>query len=385
MRWTCKLCTFFCGNCKRIIEHYQSSHRHYGRNCSLPCIYKDCAQYFRCKKSLEVHLRDHGVIEGSNELVGFKLKCLLCDFKELVSIKQYIAHLGKHLKSRETVTCLFNHCLFKSNIFSSFTSYKCCCHPSSTLKDFKTEITIQESQIELAECEAAETQSDVTDNDFHVPLEDNEPVYHTTTEKIQEKLASLLLRMQAVLHVSRLAIQEIVNEFYDIGIFIDELNKSTFKKVLRQHICNIHESTVTLVTDALHSLSPLSSISQSGCLGSDQKRLKYFKEKFGVIDPVEYVLDLPSKKKPFVYVPVLQTLQRLLNRGDIIDKVLEEIHKESQPGCYNSSFDGSYFKENPLLSGEDRSISLALHIDDFELGMWSTSDATKSAKETLLN
>lgn len=47
----------------------------------------------------------------------------------------------------------------------------------------------------------------------------------------------------------------------------------------------------------------------------------------GVIDPFEYVrLDLPSKKT-FVCVPVLKTLQALLNRGDIIDKDLEEVNK----------------------------------------------------------
>lgn len=309
-------------------------------------------------------MRDHGLIEQSVGLVDFKVKCLLCDLKEAVSLKQYIAHLGKHLRNRETVTCLF-----KSNIFSSFTSHKSRCHRHCTLKDLKTEIIVQECETEeLAECETAESQPDIDDNNIHVPLDNSDvgPEYHDATQKVQERLASLLLRMQAVLHVSKLATQEIVSEFYDIGVLIGELNEYTVKKVLRQHSCNIDENTIILVTDALHSLSPFSSISHSGCLGSEQKRLSYFKEKSGLIDPVEYVLDLPSKKT-FVYVPVLKTLQRLLNRGDAIDKVLEEANTESQPGHYKTSFDGSYFKENPLLSGEDQSISLGLYIDDFEV------------------
>lgn len=170
--------------------------------------------------------------------------------------------------------------------------------------------------------------------------------------------------MQAVLHVSKFATQEIVSEFHDIGVLICELNEYTVKKVLRQHSCNIDENTVTLVTEAFHSINPLSSISQRGCLGSDQKRLSYFREKFGVIDPVEYVLDSPLKKT-FVYVPVLKTLQKLLNRGDVIDKVSKDT--ESLPGQYKTTFDGSYFKENPLLTGEDQTISLGLYIDDFEV------------------
>lgn len=129
-----------------------------------------------------------------------------------------------------------------------------------------------------------------------MPLENNsdesEPEYHDTTEIIEKNLASLLLRMQAVLHVSKLAIQEIVSEFHDIGVLIGKLNEYTVKQVLKQHNCNIDENTITSITDSLRSLNPLGSIADSGCLGSDHKRLSYFKDKFGVIDPVEYVLDL---------------------------------------------------------------------------------------------
>lgn len=84
---------------------------------------------------------------------------------------------------------------------------------------------------------AVELQSDVTDSDIPVPLEDNsdnETEHHDTTEKIQERLASLLLRMQAVLHVSKLATQEIVSEFYEIGVLIGDLNKYTVKKGTRE-------------------------------------------------------------------------------------------------------------------------------------------------------
>lgn len=172
--------------------------------------------------------------------------------------------------------------------------------------------------------------------------------------------------MQVVLHVSKVAIQEILSEFGDIGVLIGKFNEYTVKQVLQQHNCNTDENTITLVTDSLHSLNLLSSISDSGCLGSDKRRLLYFKEKFCVIDPVEYVLDL-SSKKTFVYVPVLRTLQRLLNGGDVINKVLEEVNTETQLGHYNSSSDGLYFKENLLLSGENLTISLANYIDKFEI------------------
>lgn len=48
----------------------------------------------------------------------------------------------------------------------------------------------------------------------------------------------------------------------------------------------------------------------------------------------------------------------------MIDKVLEASTKQ---GHYKTSFDGLYFKENPLLSGEDQYITLALYIDDVDV------------------
>ena len=65
---------------------------------------------------------------------------------------------------------------------------------------------VQETE-ELAECETDETQTDINNNVFCVPLDNSEPEYHDTPQKIQEGLASLLLWMQAVLHVSKLATQ----------------------------------------------------------------------------------------------------------------------------------------------------------------------------------
>ena len=41
----------------------------------------------------------------------------------------------------------------------------------------------------------------------------------------------LFLRMQAVLHVSKSATQEIINEFHEIGILAGELSKNTVEAV----------------------------------------------------------------------------------------------------------------------------------------------------------
>ena len=136
MSWLCKYCTYFSENRRRIIEHYRAVHGHFGRNCPLPCIYSDCHRVFRSQQSLKNHLTQHGV--SQHETTGhlnFKINCQLYDFNESVNIKQHFSHLGKHFKSKETVTCPFNHCSFKSSVFSTFTSHKSRFHNNVTLQE----------------------------------------------------------------------------------------------------------------------------------------------------------------------------------------------------------------------------------------------------------
>lgn len=93
-----------------------------------------------------------------------------------------------------------------------------------------------------------------------------------------------------------------------------------------------------------------------------------YKKHFQVIEPIEYVLDATSRQK-FVYIPVLKVLTELLNRNDVLDKVLETEHIETVEHLsqYKTYRDGLYYKDNSLLSSEDLSIALGLYIDDLEV------------------
>ena len=121
MRWTCKFCTYFTKNRKRIIEHYRDIHGHHGRNCPLPCIYSDCPQLFRSQESLKKHLKEHGLARhGPLGGLNLQIKCQLCDFNDPVTIKQYFGYLAKHLRNKETVTCPFNQCSYKTRNYTTF-------------------------------------------------------------------------------------------------------------------------------------------------------------------------------------------------------------------------------------------------------------------------
>lgn len=62
-------------------------------------------------------------------------------------------------------------------------------------------------------------------------------------------------------------------------------------------------------------------------------------------------------------VPVLKMIQAMFKNTDLLDKIEEA--KPSPPGMYMSHEDGTYFKDNPLLSetGELK-LSLICYNDD---------------------
>ena len=182
-------------------------------------------------------------------------------------------------------------------------------------------------------------------------------------EAIKRQLASLFLRMQTVLHVSNSALQEVIDELFDIGDFAYKNIKKIIENVLEENNCAADASVVTSLSDEIQSLNPLKFLSRAGCLGTERKRQSFYRKNFTVVEPVEYVLNAQEKNHSFVYVPILDLLSKLLERSEILQTLQRS---NEQEGHYSSFQDSEHFKENKLLS-EELGIALGLYIDDFEI------------------
>ena len=106
--------------------------------------------------------------------------------------------------------------------------------------------------------------------------------------------------------------------------------------------------------------------SEEGPLGTAYKRNCFVKERFSVVEPLEYILDA-KEGKSFQYIPILQTLSHVLEKSDIQEKVLRSARHCGSSYQYTSFRDGSHFKANTFLSGEELRLSLLLYCDDFEI------------------
>lgn len=84
---------------------------------------------------------------------------------------------------------------------------------------------------------------------------------------------------------------------------------------------------------------------------------------FPLVMPIEFVVE--KGRKTVAYVPLLQMLQKLLNKKDILDKAMSK--QEHKTHEYRTCSDGSNFRENALFSCDEFTIALGLYIDDFEV------------------
>lgn len=137
------------------------------------------------------------------------------------------------------------------------------------------------------------------------------------------------------------------------------------KNILIQNNCTVDENVISELVEKLQLCNPLTkAFGPDGPFLFKYKRGKYFKENFHFIEPVEYIFD-PLDSGSFLYVPILKSLQQLLNNKDIVSNILTR-HSGKAPQ-FSSFKDGKYFKLNEFYSVGELRISLILYADDFEI------------------
>ncbi|KAJ7992503.1 hypothetical protein DPEC_G00279350 [Dallia pectoralis] len=239
MKWNCKYCRFDTSNQQILIRHYKLKHGHYARSCPLPCIHQDCPCNFKTEIALKRHLTQHR--KSFHDTVNACLKCDHCNFLEPCNVKQYFSHLRIHFDNNETVQCPFQDCSFKSVVHSSFKSHRSRKHCFSTTENFRPELITNHAAHVCASIGDTET-GDISDLDV-LTLNCASGGDDSLEESLKHKLASLFLRMQTILHVSKAATQEIVEELCTIGSVSSELTKKAIKTVLLKNNCTLEDSS----------------------------------------------------------------------------------------------------------------------------------------------
>lgn len=195
------MCSFIVSKRSRLIKHYKLKHYHFGQRHYYPCTYYECPCTFKTLNALKCHLSHYHSISSYSTNKSVVFTCNLCPERCLTSSKAFFSHIGIHLKSNETATCMFQDCSFQSNVYGTFRSHRNRKHAGFALSDFKPGVikkTVAEA-CHLSEEHFSHTEDLSCDPSDHNPI--NAETEENLEETIIEKFASLLLKLKVVSHV----------------------------------------------------------------------------------------------------------------------------------------------------------------------------------------
>ena len=324
---------------------------------------------FSTFNSLKVHLsQNHSarrVVGGDSPdlMTDGAFHCPVCEFKQPFVEREMYIHLRGHLRKKEMVPCPFTACKFKTNVYSTYNAHKCREHQNAS--DYDVAVVVQSvPDISHSDLERNSVEQSHDDGDD----DDAAPVTGISTEglaeQLQYNLAAFFLKMQTILHVSQMAIQEIIDHIDELFSLSEPIVREAVIKILKKDDCTFTDSLVSEIVQAVSESNVLhKSITSEGPLSTAKRRKSYVEEKFPYVKPVEYLIE--SSQHTYMYVPVLTSLQQLLQKRDVHEKVKEST--PHVPGQYFSHCDGSHYRENQLLSDEGDKLSIILYVDDFEI------------------
>ncbi|XP_056336525.1 uncharacterized protein LOC130247306 isoform X1 [Danio aesculapii] len=355
MQCMMQYCKYTSASQNLLLRHYRLKHWYPSRCVPLVCLFPECVCTFKTPGALKSHLyRVHTNFDKRTEQATFN--CDLCDYHNVCCEKVFMQHLGTYLKRNKTVQCPFLHCNFQTNVYVTFHSHKSKHHKTQTASDYKSSVvTVSRRDSDNSPDSTSECFEDTSHKEIESEADEVD-----VDQILEKKLASLFLCMQTELGVSRNATKQIFHCLNEIQILSKPSIEKVIQDILCNHNCNVEQSVITEITEAVHRINPLYATTEKGTLSTDYKWNIYFKQHFDVVEPVEFVFSRP-KNKTFVYVPILEVLKKFLSTSQ------KTFSNTSTNGFYASCFDGQHFKEHPLLCAENFFISLGLYIDDFEV------------------
>lgn len=122
--------------------------------------------------------------------------------------------------------------------------------------------------------------------------------------------------MRTVLSISERAVQDVIQQRQQLV----DLSKTLFsatQKILLKYYPDANLSVAREIVNAISENNEILKHTQvGGSLSTSCRRASHTKSKFGIVEPVEFVIS--GDKQTVVYIPVLKMLQALLNKEEIL-------------------------------------------------------------------
>lgn len=299
------------------------------------------------------------------------LICFICQ-KEHPDSQQLISHLrGEHSYypgSKFKLICSQQGCRHQFQTYAGFRKHLNSVHSSIQLIAPTSTVGCSSSEPVASSSHALE---DLMNPQHLSPcssaLSDNNDS-GLTKNSTKELCESIVAKIQAS-GISNSLVSSIVGDLEELT---DELNSQAKHNILSALPTN--DPYKTVINESFEKLeNPFTN------LNTEWKRNKYFKEKWGVVEPNEITLGVRYDNKlnkksgtydqvpvndTFIYVPILETLKFMCRNPDICDLLRKDCR--SEPDTFTDFSDGSYFKSHPLFTTKRHALQIQIYYDDFE-------------------
>ncbi|KAL4006537.1 all-trans-retinol 3,4-desaturase [Sarotherodon galilaeus] len=358
--WTCKSCSLELSSRYVLLKHFRQAHGHIRGVSRFPCPYSDCPCSFTTWTKLLNHTyKNHSEQTTQNKSEQSIFQCPICSRREYISERNFFQHINTHLRRHQTVQCLFKNCEFETNIYSTFQTHKYRKHNKYSLHDFRDNICIRNQLIQSGSSEDDLFKAGTTDT-----LQEKVDYY------FEERIACLLLKLENVIHVPTTVVDELLSELdYLLSTASLHATKTVISGVFQNNQLQIEESLIDEISSIVCRSSPVCvAIASDSPLATAYKRKQYYCSHFGIIEPIEYILDA-QRNRTYQYIPLLRSLQQLLSQKDVLELLVAQKGQNTQLTSqeYRTVRDGEYYKQNSFFCGEELRIAVNLYIDDFEI------------------
>ncbi|XP_071138269.1 uncharacterized protein [Mytilus edulis] len=286
--------------------------------------------------------------------------CTKCNFETRTFAKLVIHYRFVHSHERDfQITCSVDGCVRTYNNTDSFLK-----HVKRKHKTFH--------ENHLSRWREFNAQADVAQN--LQPIEDNcldsdgENLLDNAEEQneidisdidFKRRFAIFLLNLRENFKLPSNSISQVVNELTDMICFHQA---EVLKKVIS--FCSdkgLGEGEI----DQLKLLMTEQSQIESACLqlNSEYKLNKYVRENFGFVPPVQYDLNRNSKHGKYQYIPIFQTLEKLLSHDDVFSYIIND--HQSGENNLRDFCDGDLYKNHELFSSDHTALQIIFYFDEF--------------------
>lgn len=188
--------------------------------------------------------------------------------------------------------------------------------------EFKPGILTHREKLLDVDIAGTEMENDIQDE---INFQEDDFVTDNTDDlerQLDHNLAALFLRMQTVLSISERAVQDVIQQIQRLMDLSKPLLFSATQKILLKYYPDANLSVAREIVNVISENNAILKHTQvGGSLSTSCRRASYTKSKFGIVEPVEFVIS--GDKQTVVYIPVLKMLQALLNKEEILRETLK--------------------------------------------------------------